>query len=244
MSHHSGFQVIAHRGASGTELENTLEAFSSAKELGSDWVEMDVRQTSDSVLVIHHDAYLPDAHNQSIALTHSQDLPSNVPTLAEALEVCDGIGVVVEIKNDPSEPGYDSQNQISVAVAGTLTAYTQKQMVISFNLESINRIKSVDPQMPTGFLVFDPMMAAQSVEIAVGAGHSLISFHTSNVTPSLVKQAHDAGLQVHTWTANEADLMRRLISAGVDGIVTDYPEIAIKLRTELEHDGLPAGAAE
>lgn len=236
MSPHSGFQVIAHRGASGTEPENTLAAFNLARELGSDWVEMDVRQTSDNVLVIHHDACLPDSGNQSIASTHSRDLPSQVPTLAEALEACDGVGVVVEIKNDPSEPGYDSQNQISVAVAGTLLAYTQQQLVISFNLESINRIKKVDPQIPTGFLVFDPMMAAQSVDIAVAAGHSLVSFHTSNITPGLVQQAHAAGLDVHAWTANDTDLMRRLAAAGVNGIVTDYPARAIQLRAELAQD--------
>ncbi len=229
-----GLEVIAHRGASARELENTLEAFRLAKELGADWVEMDVRQTSDGVLVLHHDAHLANSRSQPIASIDSQDLPPHVPTLAQALEVCEGVGVVVEIKNDPREPGYDSENQISVAVAGTLMAYTQRQMVISFNLETINRIRAVDPEMTTGFLVFDPMMAAQSVEVAVEAGHSLVSFHTSNITSKLVDEAHSRGLQVHTWTANEADLMRRLISDGVDGIVTDCPDMAVAVRQELE----------
>ncbi len=146
-----GLEIIAHRGASARELENTLEAFRLAKELGADWVEMDVRQTSDGVLVLHHDAHLANSRSQPIASIDSQDLPPHVPTLAQALEVCEGVGVVVEIKNDPREPGYDSEN-----------------------------------------------------------------------------------LQVHTWTANEADLMRRLISDGVDAIVTDCPDMAVAVRQELE----------
>lgn len=225
-------QVIAHRGACAQARENTLEAFRLAAELGADWVEMDVRKTADSVLVLHHDARLPQDPTQSIAQTHSGDLPEHIPTLAEALEACEGIGVILEIKNDPNEPGYDSQNQISVAVAGTLTAYTQQQMVISFNLASIDRIRATDPGIATGLLVFDPMMSAQGIEVAVEGGHGLISFHESLVTSKLVRQAHDKGLAVHTWTVNQPDTMRRVLADGVDGIVSDYPDLALEVVAE------------
>ncbi len=193
---------------------------------------MDVRKSADGVLVLHHDARLPDDPTKSIAQTHSCDLPEHIPTLAEALEVCQGVGVILEIKNDPNEPGYDSQNQISVAVAGTLTAYTQRQMVISFNLASIDRIKATDPKVATGLLVFDPMMSAQGIEVAAEGGHELISFHESLVSSKLVSQAHDQGLAVHTWTVNQPEVMRRVLTDGVDGIVSDYPDLALEVVAE------------
>ena len=97
--------VVAHRGASAAALENTVEAFCRARDLGADWVELDVRRTADGVAVVHHDAHLPDGRR--IGGLHAVDLPSHVPGLAEALEACDGMGVVVEIKNLPDDPDFD-----------------------------------------------------------------------------------------------------------------------------------------
>lgn len=224
-----GVQVIAHRGASGHAPENSLEAFKLAVEMGADWVEMDVRKSGDGMLIVQHDANLPD--QRIIADTPSSELPSEIPSFAEALEACEGTGVVVEIKNFPNEPGYDAEHMISIAVAGTLRAYRDAEdiLVISFNLDSVNRIRALDPEIATGFLVFDPVIASQSIQMACDNEHSVISFHTSNISEGLVSRAHDAGLLVHTWTVNEADQMRQYIKAGVDGIVSDHPDMARKV---------------
>ncbi len=222
-------QVIAHRGASGHVDENSLGAFKLAIEMGADWVEMDVRKSGDGMLVVHHDANLAD--RRTIAHTPSKELPSEIPSFAEALEVCEGAGVVVEIKNFPNEPGYDTEHMISVAVAGTLRAYREPEdiLVISFNLDSVNRIRAFDAEITTGFLVFDPVMASQSIQMACDNEHSVVSFHSSNISEALVGRAHAAGLLVHTWTVNEADQMSQQIDMGVDGIVSDHPDIARKI---------------
>lgn len=223
-----GVQVIAHRGASGHAQENSLNAFKLAAEMGADWVEMDVRKSSDGMLIVHHDANLAD--RRIIADTPRSELPSEIPSFAEALEACEGTGVVVEIKNFPNEPGYDTEHMISIAVAGTLRAYrdTKDILVISFNLDSVNHIRALDPEIATGFLVFDPVLASQSVQMARDNDHSVISFHSSNISEALVGRAHDAGLLVHVWTVNEAEQMRHFVEVGVDGIVSDYPDIARK----------------
>ena len=93
--------VVAHRGASAAAAENTLPAFRLARELGADWVELDARRTADGVVVVHHDAHLPDG--RILAELTADELPESVPNLAEALEECDGMGVNVEIKNHAGE---------------------------------------------------------------------------------------------------------------------------------------------
>ena len=94
--------VIAHRGASATFPENTLEAFRGAAEQGADWVELDARRTADRSLVVHHDALLPDG--RPIVELAAADLPPSVPTLAGALDACAGMGVNIEIKNNEPDP--------------------------------------------------------------------------------------------------------------------------------------------
>ena len=209
-----------------------MEAYRLAVEQGADWVEMDVRQTRDGVLVLHHDAHLDEPHSPAIAELSSDDLPDYVPSLVEGLEVCDGVGVAVEIKNDPNEPGYDSTNQISLAVAGILQAYARRQIVISFNLASLNHIKAEDAELATGLLVYDAMAAAQSVAAIAELGHLELWLYSPIITAGLVEQAHAQGIKVQAWTINEAEQMHQLLDWGVDGIVTDFPELAMQVREE------------
>ena len=108
--------VIAHRGASAAAPENTIEAFVLARELGADWVEFDVRRTADGVVVVHHDAHLPDG--RLLGDLTVDELPGHVPNLAEALEACDGVGVNIEIKSLPDDPEFDADHLVSAAVAG------------------------------------------------------------------------------------------------------------------------------
>src|SRR5476651_1782318 len=97
--------VFAHRGCTDGFVENTLEAFGEAKRLGADGVELDVPLTADGALAIHHDPAIEGLG--PVADLSVADLPAHVPLLADALAVCEGMVVKVEIKNDPTDPGYD-----------------------------------------------------------------------------------------------------------------------------------------
>ncbi len=90
-------QVIAHRGASRAERENTLAAFRRAAVMGANAVELDVRRTSDGAMAVHHDAVLPDG--RVICEMTSAELPEHVPLLPAALDACNGMWVNIEIKN-------------------------------------------------------------------------------------------------------------------------------------------------
>src|SRR5580693_8567760 len=91
--------VFAHRGRTDGFAENTLEAFAEAKRLGADGVELDVRLTADGALAVHHDPTI-DGLGPVADLT-VPELPAHVPLLVDALTVCDGMVVNVEIKNEP-----------------------------------------------------------------------------------------------------------------------------------------------
>lgn len=220
-------QVIAHRGASAARPENTLEAFRLAVEMGADWVELDVRRTADDVLAISHDAHIADG--RVIVEHRHSDLPDHLPSLAEALEACAGAKVNIEIKNEPDDPDYDRAHQISDAVVGLALAYRDMSdlLISSFNLDTVRRIKAVDPAIPTGLVtglqVMDPAML---VERVVEAGLNAIHPWDITLDHALIDRAHDAGLIVNTWTVNDPDRMREFIEMGVDGIISDHPDVA------------------
>ena len=98
--------MIAHRGASRAERENTVAGVPPGGEMGSDAVELDVRRTADGVLVVHHDPDLADGRVDRRPAA-PPICPPTCPTLDAALDACAGMWVNVEIKNDPDEPDFD-----------------------------------------------------------------------------------------------------------------------------------------
>ncbi len=227
-------QVIAHRGAREAATENTLPAFRIAREMGADWVELDVRRTADGVVVVHHDAHLADG--RMLAELNCEDLPESIPSLAEALEECDGMKVNIEIKNLRDDPDYDAEHLVSDAVAGLVAAYLgpDRALVSSFNIDTLDRLHQVDPTIPLAFLygIGDPV---SNIERAVA--HEMTAIHPYDplVDAALVKRAHAAGLVVNVWTVNDGDRMEELIGYGVDGICTDRPDLARAVVDRIEH---------
>ena len=218
--------VIAHRGASLDHPENTVEAFVGAREQGADWVELDVRRTADGVMVVHHDAHLADG--RVIVELEATALPPGIPSLAEALEACGDLGVNIEIKNARDDPDYDDEHVVADAVVGLASAYLgpERTLVSSFNVDTIDRVRRIDPQVRSAWVMFDLADPAQVVERAVAHGFSAIHPYMAYVDRALVERAHDAGLAVNVWTVDDPDRMRDLLDDGVDGLITNAPALA------------------
>ncbi len=225
----SGCAVMAHRGASRDERENTLAAFRRAAEVGSDAVELDVRRTRDGVLVVHHDPRVGDG--RVIIETTRVELPALVPTLAAALDACRGMWVNVEIKNDPTEADFDPTDEIAAVVAAELLSRNESQrfLVSSFRRETIDRFRQFAPGIATAWLT--PGVApddAHNVLASLGdAGHSAIHPWFGLVSADLVRVAHEHGLMVNVWTCDDPEKMKELAGFGVDGICTNVPDVAI-----------------
>ncbi len=218
--------VYGHRGASAAAPENTLEAYELARTQGADGVELDVRRTADGLLVLHHDPDLSDGRR--IASTHASELPSAVPTLADALDVCVGMIVNIEIKNIPGESDFDETCTIVDAVVELLHARDRVDRVLlsCFHLATIDRVRRLDAELATGFLTLLEPVALDGVPLAQKRGHGALHPHHLFVDEELMAASRAAGLAVNAWTVNDPDDMIRLATLGVDGIVTDHPDVA------------------
>jgi glycerophosphoryl diester phosphodiesterase len=218
--------LIAHRGFAVDARENTLEAYAAAQNAGADWIELDVRRTSDDVLVVHHDAHLSDG--RVIVELAAEELPPHVPTLVDVFEACPDLGINVEIKNSPGDPDYDESSVASVAVAGLVAAYRSPAdvLVTSFNPSSVERIQAVDPTIPVGLVTFDALDPLQLVERAAARGHTAILPYLALTTDRLVQHAHRSGVAVYAWTVNDDENLARMLDIGVDGLITDRVDLA------------------
>lgn len=217
------FQVIAHRGASIAAPENTIAAFELAGRLGADAVELDVRRTADDVLVVRHDAHLPD-RTPLVDVTRA-DLPAFVPTLEDALAACHGMWVNVEIKNDPRDPDFDPDRTLANRVADVLRATDgdDRWVVSSFDLDTIDAVARYAPGLPTAWLVDE--IDAETIDRLRTGGHRAVHPKVTTLRREQVDAMHAAGLVVNAWTCNDAARLRELVAWGVDGCCTDRPDL-------------------
>jgi glycerophosphoryl diester phosphodiesterase len=216
--------VIAHRGASRAYPENTIAAFRAAVALGADGVEFDVRATADGHLCIHHDPHLAD--RRALARTFAADLPAGVADLAAALDACSPTLVNLEIKNDPGEPGFDRGGGPADAVVTLLhdRGGRDRVLVSAFHLPTIDRVRTLDPAIPTAWLVVD--VADETLDRLRAGGHRVLHPHYRSVTRELLGSCHEAGITVNAWTLDDPATMRRLSAWGLDGVCTNVPDVA------------------
>ena len=226
-------RVLAHRGAARVAPENTVEAFVAASALGADGVELDVHRTADGALVVHHDA---DARGVGVLAERTEAqiraARPEIPTLEEALEACAGMLVNIEVKNLPGDADYDPGERVAGAVVELLVRRGRRDdvLVSSFNLESADRVHELDGVIPTGFLTLVGMDPVDGVDIAHAHGHGAVNPDVralvGEAAAATVARAQDFGMAVNVWTVNGEDEMRRLAAVGVDGIITDVPDVA------------------
>jgi glycerophosphoryl diester phosphodiesterase len=221
--------VIGHRGASAARPENTVEAVGHAAALGADRVELDVRRPPDDQHTLHHDAVLPVG--RPIVEVVAADLPPSLPSLVEALDACAGMGVNIEIKNERHEPDFDPDDRVARAVAASLSGATPllptgRVLVTSFNPTTIDVVHAQAPHVPTGRLTANGHDLDGRIERAAAAGHVAVNPYDGLVDEHLMEVARRVGLAVYVWTVDDPDRMRALVELGVDGIITNVPDVA------------------
>lgn len=224
--------VMAHRGLSADAPENTLYAFSDAISAGADFIELDVQQTRDGVLVVMHDSNLKRTTgvNKNIWDVDYADIQNldagswfdpayanaRIPTLEETLQFVDKRARLnIEIK--PTKHGSDTLEQ-DVAELITRYQYTDACYVTSFSYGSLKKVKEVNPEIRTGYLM----------SVAYGQFYSLkyadaFSLNKVFVTSQVVNAAHQQGKQIFAWTVNSMSEVRSLCNLHVDSIITDDP---------------------
>lgn len=222
--------VIAHRGASADVPENTALAFTTARQQGADWVELDVRLASDGSLIVNHDPWYRD--ERTVWSTPFADAPDGTLVLSDAMTACAGMGVNVEIKNSPGDLadgpwGLEVVDATVELLLGLEPGVLGGVLVSSFDFATIERVKALSPDVATGFLVFDLSKPTDAVDLAVNGGHDALHPWDPFVTPELLEQCHSSGLLVNTWTVDDPDRWTELTAMGVDGIVTNTPGLLV-----------------
>ena len=211
---------------------NSRDSFVSVQKLGVDGVELDVRLSRDGELLVIHDHAFEDG--RIVTETSSLDRPEDILDLALALDLCRGLIVNIEIKNYPSDPAYDRSERISTRVLDLLDSRTNTDQVLisCFGVDSLDHIRARRPDLETGHLVLSRRPAEEVVRTCVDHGHRVIHPYVSMVDEAFMKVARDHDLTVNVWTGfDETDeSLETLIALEVDGVITGYPERALRCR--------------
>jgi glycerophosphoryl diester phosphodiesterase len=214
--------VIAHRGASAYEPENSLAAFRAAKDLGADAVELDVQTTADGAFVIHHDAHIgattiPLSSFYQVR-SHSLANGESVPTLEKALAVLTGLVVFVEVKTLPPERDEDL---FAVLAAGPTP---DRYHVHGFDHRLVQRLQRQRPSLVYGAL--SSSYPVDPLRQLADAGASELWQGEDLVDAELVERAHQHEYRVYAWTVDNPLRMEVLAKLNVDGICTNVPDVA------------------
>lgn len=238
--------IYAHRGASAYAPENTQRAFRLGAEMGADGVELDVQLTLDGEVVVFHDETLDRVTDETgplrartlaklrripVTLRRADGMVEPIPTLRETLETLRALGlrVNIELKNSVFPyPGLEEKTLDLVARCGM----ENRVIYSSFNHASMQRVKRLNPTALCG-LLYEAYENAWDYAAALGAD----ALHPEKGEPLRVKEeigrAHALGLLVNPWTVNDEKEIRLLLSGGADSVITNVPDIAVRIREEL-----------
>lgn len=227
--------VIAHRGSSGHAPENTLAAFRKAVAQGAAFIETDLQLSRDARFVAIHDASVDrttgghgDVHGLTLAELRQLDAGSwfgsefageHIPTLEEILDFAKKHDVVFYLELKPSG-SWGGEH----ALIGALreSGEIPRTVVISFDAGILDALRKIEPTLMTG-LLYDGQIE-RPIDRAVEIGARQLAVRSNLVSPALLAEARKKDLQVVCWTVNHPAHMRLLIEAGVDGIMSDYPD--------------------
>ncbi|MER0478537.1 glycerophosphodiester phosphodiesterase family protein [Streptomyces sp. Edi2] len=222
------FLTIGHRGMMGVEPENTLRSFVRAEHEGLDVIELDLHLSKDGALVVMHDA--------DVDRTTDGAGPIAERTLAELRELDAGRGeripVFEEVVDAVKAP---LQAEIKDVAAAQALAEVMRSRdlvgrvdVISFHDEALAAIRTLLPGVRTALV--GSRYGADVVDRAQAVGATMLSLNIRRLTLELVERAHAAHLEVVGWTVNTHDQLRLARGLGLDGVVTDQPEIRRAVR--------------
>lgn len=215
---------IGHRGAAGHAPENTLAAIHKGIDLEVDFVELDVRRTVDGVLVALHDATVNRTTNGKgrVDRLSREDVQKfnagngeHIPTLEQVLKVAAGrAGLILELKVN------GVAQQIVEAVRGA--GFPGPVIYASFLHDELTQVRAVDPE--ASLMVLFGRLPHPPVSRAMEFSPSHVGLRHDTATRHLVDAFHQAGLLVFVYTANRPGDIQSALSAGVDGVISNFPE--------------------
>ena len=204
--------------ASSAPQENSLAAFEAALSQGCDGFEFDVRHTRDGRNVLWHD---PKFRGREIATSDFSQLANRDRSpLASLEEVLERFGHRAHLDIELKVAGHEEAVMAALRQHPPQHAYS----VSSFLPEVLLRLHEVDDQLPLGYICERPSLMDRWRDLPIKVflpRHDLLR-------PELIEEAHRRGMQIMTWTANSARRMRQLADWGVDGLISDDPQLLFR----------------
>lgn len=233
--------VIAHRGVPAAGVENSIPALDAAAEIGAEFVELDIQETKDRELVVMHDATLSRlagdsrgigettlAELREVTLTQGP-FEASIPTLDEfierALEL--DINLLIELKPRGDESPEYMDNVVAAFVDHDVA---DRFFAHSLSKEHIEELEARVPELETGYIL------ALNIGHAPDTTADFVVIEESAYSLGLLEELREKELGLVVWTVNEAQSMRNYFRDDVDGIITDYSDIAMKERTSIRED--------
>jgi glycerophosphoryl diester phosphodiesterase len=249
-------QVFAHRGGCDLGPENTIAAFDIGMSAGADGLELDVHLSADNVVVVHHDRTLDRTTNGTgpVAARSADDLARvdagyrftrggeypfrgrgiGVPTLREVLARYRGVPTIIEIK--VYTPAMGEAVAEEIRRAGAL----DYACVAGYGIASANAARAAAPGVASSASQPEVRLAVYRSILRCPVRHAAYQTYqvpecaeaTRIVSPRFIRHAHAAGFKVQVWTVDEDADMRRLLEWGVDGLISNRPDVAVTMRDE------------
>jgi glycerophosphoryl diester phosphodiesterase len=235
--------VIGHRGAAALRPENTMASVLKAIEDGADWVEIDVQETADDVVIVAHDsdfmklagvnlkvwdATMEDVAQIDIGSWYGPEYAGErSPTLRDVLLAAKGRAkVIIELKY------YGHDIDLENRVAGLVEELGMQGDIATMSLKypAVQKMKALRPDWRAGVL------AATAVGDLAGLEGDFVAVNAALVSPGLIRSVHEAGKDIYVWTVNDPLQMSAMASMGVDGLITDRPAMAqevLRVRAEM-----------
>src|SRR5262249_4272611 len=229
----------AHRGARSYAPENTLLAFAITYDLGAEGVECDLRRSRDGGLVIIHDALVDRTTNgtgevatmsldelRSLDAGRHPRIPQRIPTLQETLALARERDreINLEIKAEGVEDSIGTAQAAEPVLRELDEAFRPRVLVSSFHHAALIELKRSLPWLRTAVLYDKEWKDKDLIGPAHKLGAEAIHPGILLVTEDLIKHAQANGLRVSVWTVNRRSTIHQLLTWGVDGLFSDYPE--------------------
>ena len=223
------FSIVGHRGApSLVPPGNTAASLRKAVEVGAQMLEVDLRRTRDDVLVLDHEAVrlvagqeTPiSAQSYSQWRSHSADTGAPIATLDEAFRIASegGVGLMLDFK----EPG--SENVVARAIRRSGFPL-DRLLLAGANAASRRTLRGLDPSIPLSLSLDFDAAPPIDAKLLASVDTVAVTWNYRLLNPAVVKVLHLRGIVVYAWTVDLVEDMRRLRDMGVDGIITNFPEV-------------------
>ncbi|NLW20297.1 MAG: glycerophosphodiester phosphodiesterase [Clostridiales bacterium] len=237
-------KIFAHRGASGYAPENTLEAFQLAVDQGAQGVELDIHLTRDQQILVTHDERidrvsdgsglismlnLKDIKKHLFNKPHPQYTQARAPLLEEVLDLLKPTGLEINIELKNSRVPYEGMEGRCVELVERL-GMGDRVIYSSFNHHSMARLKAIAPRAVCG-LLYDCCLRDPAGLLRT-SGMEALHPHFSDLllNPDSYRPVREHGGLIHVWTVNDDRQMRRVMEAGADILITNYPDRALAVR--------------